>query len=74
MSEKLPRLTSKEVEAILSTNGFVLLGQKGSHRKWWSTARRSIVVVPEHRGKALPVGTLAQIIRASGIPRLRWKN
>lgn len=28
------RLTSKEIEAILTRYGFVLVGQRGSHRKW----------------------------------------
>jgi len=64
---KAPRLTAKEVERVLSANGFVLASQKGSHRKWWHPETRVTVIVPEHAGKQLPIGTLRQIMRVSGI-------
>ncbi len=71
--ERQARLTAFQVEKILKSNAFELIGQKGSHRKWWHPERRAIVVVPEHAGKVLPIGTLAQIIRASGIPKKNWR-
>jgi len=73
MSERSPRLTALQVEMVLKSGGFQLIGQKGSHRKWWHPERKSIVVVPEHAGKVLPIGTLAQIIRTSGIPKSNWR-
>jgi len=34
MSDRVRRMTAREVEAVLGRNGFDLISQKGSHRKW----------------------------------------
>jgi predicted RNA binding protein YcfA (HicA-like mRNA interferase family) len=60
------RLTQKELESILSENGFSFIRQAGSHRVWRSESRT--VIVPAH-GKNLAVGTLLAIIRQSGLDR-----
>ena len=31
------------------------------------------VIVPDHRGKALPIGTLRSIMKGSGIPEQEWR-
>lgn len=72
MSERLARLTAKQVEAVLSENGFVLIGQKGSHRKWRHPESRAVLTVPSHSGRVLPIGTMQQIVRASGIAKKDW--
>ncbi|MBK9164323.1 MAG: type II toxin-antitoxin system HicA family toxin [Acidobacteria bacterium] len=66
--------TSKEIERLLARFGFVLVSQKGSHRKWrnYSTGRQ--VIVPFHSGKNLPVGTLRNILENAAIPESEWKN
>lgn len=60
---KLP--SSRKVIQILLRNGFILVGQKGSHQKFTNGIKTVIVTVPR---KEIPVGTLKSISRQSGIP------
>ncbi|MEQ1933968.1 MAG: type II toxin-antitoxin system HicA family toxin [Fimbriimonadaceae bacterium] len=73
MSERQPRLTAKEVERVLSRSGFLMIAQSGSHRKWLNSDLRAMVIVPLHAGKVLPIGTMRQIMKASGIPDQDWR-
>ncbi|MDM9382696.1 type II toxin-antitoxin system HicA family toxin [Chlorogloeopsis sp. ULAP01] len=41
--------------------GFQLISQKGSHRKSRNENIGLQVIVPEHRGRTLPIGTLRSI-------------
>ena len=68
MSPRFPRLTAKEVVVVLQRHGFVLVSQRGSHRKWRNEETGRQVIVPYHKGKQLPIGTLRAIIDGSGIP------
>ena len=63
------RLSSKEVVRILKDNGFVLIGQKGSHQKWHNAELGATTIVPCHGNKQLPIGTLYSIIRASKLEK-----
>mgnify|MGYP001587700171 CR=1 FL=1 len=72
MTERFPRLSAKEIEKVLSRNGFELIGQSGSHRKWWNADRRITVIVPHHGGKVLPIGTMRQIAATLRIPLREW--
>jgi predicted RNA binding protein YcfA (HicA-like mRNA interferase family) len=72
MGERIRRLTAREVERLLKTYGFELVSQKGSHRKWRHPDKRLQVIVPEHRGRALPLGTLRAILKGSEIPESEW--
>jgi predicted RNA binding protein YcfA (HicA-like mRNA interferase family) len=58
------RWSSSEVESILRANGFNLVSQKGSHKKYVANGR--VVIVPAGR-KPLPQGTFASIVRQSGL-------
>ena len=60
------RFSSREVEQLLEANGFRLVHQVGSHRKFTNGPRR--VIVPAGR-KDMPPGTLGSIIRQSGLAR-----
>jgi len=62
-----PRLRANEVSRILQRYGFVLISQRGSHQKWRNLTTRRQVIVPYHKGKQLPLGTLKSIIEGSGI-------
>jgi len=62
------RLTQREVEAILIDNGFEFRRQRGSHRIFAKPGHPRPVPIPEH-GKSLAPGTLAAIIRESGLPK-----
>ena len=74
MSERIRRMKSKQVEQILRRNGFQLISQEGTHRKWRHLERRQQVIVPQHAGRDLPIGTLRQIFVHAGIPEQQWKD
>lgn len=67
MPEKLPRLSASEVIIILKANGFSLVSQRGSHQKWRHSDSGKQVIVPFHKGRQLPLGTLKSVIQGSGI-------
>jgi len=66
-------MTSREVERIISRYGFKFVSQEGSHRKWRHIEKRLQVIVPEHKGKDLPIGTLLHILQNAQIPEEEWK-
>jgi predicted RNA binding protein YcfA (HicA-like mRNA interferase family) len=61
------RLSSDQVARILINNGFLLVSQKGSHQKYRHASGRG-AIVPAGR-REIPMGTLASIIRQSGLSR-----
>ena len=72
MGGRVLRLTAHEVERLLRQHGFQLISQKGSHRKWRHPQTNLQVIVPEHRGRTLPLGTLRSILKTSEIPESEW--
>jgi len=72
MSPRVRRMTAREVEAILTLHRFHLVSQRGSHRKWRNQDLRLQVIVPEHRGRPLPIGTLRNILKNAEIPESQW--
>jgi predicted RNA binding protein YcfA (HicA-like mRNA interferase family) len=74
MSERLRRLTAREVESILVRHGFTLVSQKGSHRKWRHPIRGLQVIVPMHAGRALPTGTLLSIMKGAEVPETEYRG
>jgi predicted RNA binding protein YcfA (HicA-like mRNA interferase family) len=60
-------LSSREIAKILADHGFSLVAQKGSHQKFRHPNGHS-AIVPAAR-KEIPRGTLASIIRQSGLPK-----
>ncbi|MCH7554125.1 MAG: type II toxin-antitoxin system HicA family toxin [Chloroflexi bacterium] len=69
MAQRLPRLTVGEVTGILRRHGFNLVSQRGSHQKWRHPETGRQVIVPYHRGRQLPLGTINGIIDGSGLSR-----
>ncbi|MBX7255765.1 MAG: type II toxin-antitoxin system HicA family toxin [Candidatus Hydrogenedentes bacterium] len=67
-------MTARDVEILLKTHGFVLVSQVGSHRKWRHLKSRLQVIVPEHRGRTLPIGTLLNILTNASIPEKEWRD
>ncbi len=64
----MPRLlSSAEVTRLLLDHGFMLVSQRGSHQKYRHLDGHT-VIVPAGR-REMPRGTLASIIRQSGMPR-----
>jgi len=58
-------INSKEVLKILKASGFEKVSQKGSHQKLKNG--NAIVIVAIHGAKDIPLGTLKNIERQSGV-------
>lgn len=58
------RLSAKQIISVLKNNGFILIGQKGSHQKWHNTETGATTIVPCHGNDQIPIGTIYSIIRA----------
>jgi len=72
VSPRVRRMTAAELERLLTQHGFELVSQRGSHRKWRHPQRPLQVVVPLHKGRPLPIGTLLHIPKGAEIPRREW--
>ena len=59
-------LSSQEIIRVLKIHGFILVSQKGSHKKFKKNGR--IVIVPDPK-KEIPRGTFASILRQSGLSK-----
>ncbi len=71
---RLRRMNADEVERILKNYEFELISQKGSHRKWRNSDPEIQVIVPYHKGRDLPIGTLRNILITATIPESKWKT
>jgi predicted RNA binding protein YcfA (HicA-like mRNA interferase family) len=69
-----PRLAADQVIVVLRRHGFLLAGSAGSHQKWRNAAAGKQVIVPYHRGRILPLGTMKAIIEGSGINAADWSK
>ena len=58
-------MDAKEVLKVLKKSGFVLKSQKGSHKKLIKDD--NTVIVPDHGKDEIPMGTLKNIERQSGV-------
>jgi len=74
MGERIRRMDAKQVEIILKRYRFRLVSHKGSHRKWRNDERNLQVIVPYHKSRDLPLGTLRNILVNADIPESEWKN
>ena len=66
MSRRYPVCNAKEVIKVLRRNGFLCVGQSGSHQKWRHENGRQVIVAM-HGSKPIPIGTLKSIIEGSGL-------
>jgi predicted RNA binding protein YcfA (HicA-like mRNA interferase family) len=71
---RIRRMNADEVESILKNYGFELVSQKGSHRKWRNLDRQLQAIVPYHKGRNLPLGTLRNIMINADISETEWKT
>ena len=70
---KLRVLSGREVCQILQRNGFAAVRQRGSHIAMQKSDGEVTVTVPVPDNNELRRGTLAAIIRQSGIPRSEFE-
>lgn len=61
---------SRVIVTVLLRHGFVLISQKGSHKKFRKGERT--VIVPDPK-KGIPLGTFASILRQSGLKKEDFK-
>jgi predicted RNA binding protein YcfA (HicA-like mRNA interferase family) len=57
-------LSSRDIIQVLQKNGFALISQKGSHKKFKKGNRT--VIVPDPK-KEIPRGTFSSIVRQAGL-------
>ena len=62
MSERLPRVTAREIIRVLERRGFVLARSSGSHHIYKSAAGKR-ATVPVHAGQTLHPKVLQSILR-----------
>ena len=74
MSEKLPRITASDLIRILKKVGFVEDRSKGSHKIFIHLSKHLRTVVPFHKGKDLPIGTLKSILDDAEISAEQLRN
>lgn len=64
---KLPAVSSSELIRIVKKFGFVEQRQKGSHLHLKRETDKKRITIPIHKGRDLPKGTLAAILKDAGI-------
>lgn len=67
MSQKMPRLTAKELVTALKRLGFYEHHQKGSHLILKHPVKICRVTIPMHTGKTLKLGTLKSILEQAEV-------
>ncbi len=65
----LPRITANELVRAIEKRGFKFSRSRGSHRIYRNPTSGKRTVVPFHRGKIIPPGTLLNILREAGISK-----
>lgn len=59
-------MTPREIIKLLESNGFVIVGSNGSHRKYKNEETGKICIVPYH-SKELKRGTEQNILKQAGL-------
>lgn len=59
-------MTPKEIERLLIKNGFTFQRQRGSHKIFYNSISKRMVVVPMH-AKDLKKGTEQKILKDAGL-------
>ena len=71
---KLRTLSGKEVCTILSCHGFLEVRRRGSHIVMQKRLPDTTITVPVPDHGVVRVGTLASIIRRSGVPKSEFER
>ena len=73
MTEKLPRITAREVIHAVEKSGFFFVRQSGSH-KIYKNKEGKRVTVPYHSGKILHPKLLKSILKDAGLTDEEFKK
>lgn len=68
MSERLPRLTGKQLGKVLERTGWQLDRVTGSHFIYVKPESPRTLSVPSHR-RVMSIGTLSRLLKDAGIDR-----
>jgi len=72
---RLPAVTARDVQRVLVKAGFEAARQSGSHRIYkHGTDPRRRVIVPQHTGANLKIGTLRAIMRQAGLSTAQFTS
>lgn len=66
---RLRVLSGEQVGTILEAHGFHMIRTRGSHAVYQRRSESGSITVPVPMHRELKVGTLASVIRQSGLPR-----
>ena len=72
--ERLRVLSGREVVSILEQNGFTEVRRHGSHIVMQRAVAAGTITLPVPDHHELKRGTLAAIVRQSGVPRERFEE
>lgn len=65
---RLPQVSGARIVRALGRLGFRIVHQRGSHAMVVHAADpRRVAVVPVHKGRAVPPGTLRAILKGAGV-------
>ena len=64
---RAPRVTAPQIVRALQRAGFVRTRSRGSHWVFKHPESRRRIVVPYHRSKVIPPGTVANMLREAGL-------
>ena len=73
MAKELPRLTAREIIAVLGKLGFILIRQSGSHKIFKNSEGRR-VTIPFHGQRILHPKVLKSILRDADIGADKLKS
>ena len=60
---RLPRVSGRAVVSALRRGGYAISHVRGSHQYLRKSGADSLVVVPVHGNRTLPLGTLRSVLR-----------
>lgn len=67
MPERLPRLTGRELLAVLRRAGWEVVRQRGSHARLAHPDRAQRVTIAVHAGQTVKPGTLRGVLDQAGL-------
>ena len=73
MSDKLPRVTSREFIRVIERQGWRLDRSRGSHHVYVHDDGRRTLTVPIAR-RVMSIGTLARLLKDAGIDREQFRR
>lgn len=59
----------KQVIELLEANGWIYMGTKGDHHKYFKEGARRPIIIPGNKNDELADGTLQSILREAGLKK-----